>query len=374
MNGTVIVTAARSGVTNSGRWRKRLIGAEDVVPAAGVQPGRVLAQLVEDLVHLERGRQRLDQHRAARGAPVEAEVVLGQRRTRRSTSAPPGATPSSAGRRTARCRARAARARCGGCRGAKSMSPPATGSPSTSRWRSARCQPRGRTSSVAVSSFRRYCLPFSSSSNSSVPRTASIRLAWPPTMFVQVGELASSKSAMKPVEPELSALITILADGGAGDLHPALAQGGRGRGDRPVALADLARLVQEVERAAGVQLGLDVVPALGQQLAAAVVELAVEQRHQLERLGGQHLVGAGHVGAVAPVDRLPLIRLRPTPTATAARPGAPPRARGRARARGPGSGARSRGWPPPPRSTPVSSRVWALRRPSSAAGSGLTML
>ena len=36
---------------------------EDVVPAAGVQPRRVLAQLVQDLVHLERRRQRLDQHR-----------------------------------------------------------------------------------------------------------------------------------------------------------------------------------------------------------------------------------------------------------------------------------------------------------------------
>ena len=35
--------------------------AEDVVPAARVQAGRVLAQLVEDLVHLERGEDRLDQ-------------------------------------------------------------------------------------------------------------------------------------------------------------------------------------------------------------------------------------------------------------------------------------------------------------------------
>ena len=32
---------------------------------------------------------------------------------------------------------------------------PETGSPSTWKWRSGRCQPRGRTSSVAVSSFRR---------------------------------------------------------------------------------------------------------------------------------------------------------------------------------------------------------------------------
>ena len=94
------------------------------------------------------------------------------------------------------------------------MSPPATGSPSTVRWRSSRCQPRGRTSSVAVSSFRRYCLPLASSSNSSRPRTASIRFTWPPTMFDHDGELASSKSAMKPVDPEFSALMTILAEVG----------------------------------------------------------------------------------------------------------------------------------------------------------------
>jgi hypothetical protein len=42
------------------------------------------------------------------------------------------------------------------------------------------------------------------------PRTASTRLTWPPTMFCQVGELASSKSAIKARAPELSALITIL--------------------------------------------------------------------------------------------------------------------------------------------------------------------
>ena len=48
--------------------RTRVVGelldeAEDVVPAAAVQPGRMLAQLVEDLVHLEGGEDRLDQHR-----------------------------------------------------------------------------------------------------------------------------------------------------------------------------------------------------------------------------------------------------------------------------------------------------------------------
>jgi hypothetical protein len=43
-----------------------------------------------------------------------------------------------------------------------------------------------------------------------VRRIASRRLTWPSTMFPQVGELASSKSAMNIFAPDLSALITIL--------------------------------------------------------------------------------------------------------------------------------------------------------------------
>ena len=39
--------------------------AEQVVPAAGVEPGGVRRQLVEDLLHLERRRDGLDQHRGA---------------------------------------------------------------------------------------------------------------------------------------------------------------------------------------------------------------------------------------------------------------------------------------------------------------------
>ena len=50
--------------------------AEDVVPAAGVQRGRALAQLVEDLVHLEHRGQRLDQDRDLDRAAVEAELLL----------------------------------------------------------------------------------------------------------------------------------------------------------------------------------------------------------------------------------------------------------------------------------------------------------
>ena len=66
--------APRSGSTHSGLLaRAVLMKREDVVPAAAVQPGDVVAQLVEDLVHLEGRRQRLDQHRRLDRAVRQAE-------------------------------------------------------------------------------------------------------------------------------------------------------------------------------------------------------------------------------------------------------------------------------------------------------------
>ena len=52
--------------------------AEHVVPAAGVEPPGVVAQLPQDLVHLERGRQGLDEDGGADRAAREPEPVLGQ--------------------------------------------------------------------------------------------------------------------------------------------------------------------------------------------------------------------------------------------------------------------------------------------------------
>jgi hypothetical protein len=51
---------------------------EDVVPAAGVQAGGVVAQLVQDFFHLEGRGDGFDQHRGADGALRDAEQVLGQ--------------------------------------------------------------------------------------------------------------------------------------------------------------------------------------------------------------------------------------------------------------------------------------------------------
>src|SRR3954468_4439607 len=96
---------------------------------------------------------------------------------------------------------------------------------------------------------------------------ASMRFTCPPTWLAQVGLLASSKSAMKPLAPELSALMTSLRSVGPvistrGCSSSNLAVGGRGNLDAaflvvrprrpplPVGLADLARLLEEVERAA----------------------------------------------------------------------------------------------------------------------------
>ena len=94
----------------------------------------------------------------------------------------------------------------------KSKSDAETGSPSTSWCRSTRCQPRGRISSVAISSFSRYVL---SGVSSEISRAdASLTFRWPSTTFSHVGELASSKSAMKTRAPELSALIIILRSTG----------------------------------------------------------------------------------------------------------------------------------------------------------------
>ena len=119
---------------------------------------------------------------------------------------------------------------------------------------------------------------------------ASSRLSWPPTTFSHSGVFASSWSASQTLAPELSALIVIFRSVGSGDLDPPVDQAGRRLGHPPrVVLADLAGLLEEVERAAGGQL-LDPLTAPGQQLGAPGAELAVQQRDQLQRGCGEDLV------------------------------------------------------------------------------------
>lgn len=59
-----------------GAGAERLDVAEDVVPAAAVEPRRVVAQLVQDLLHLEHRRQRLHQHRRPDAPPPYPRLLL----------------------------------------------------------------------------------------------------------------------------------------------------------------------------------------------------------------------------------------------------------------------------------------------------------
>ena len=108
----------------------------------------------------------------------------------------------------------------------------------------------------------------------------------------QVGELASSKSAMKTLAPELSALIIILRSTGP-VISTRRSASGLGRlGHRPVAGADLGGLGQEVGALAGVEAGLAFGPG-GQQLPPAGVEAVVQAGEELDRLRGEDPVGVG---------------------------------------------------------------------------------
>jgi hypothetical protein len=76
------------------------------------------------------------------------------------------------------------------------------------------------------------------------------------------------------------------------DLDAAVAQVRRRRGDLPVALADLARLGQEVQALPRGHPASALRPR-GQQLAATGIEPAVQLRDEGQRLGGQDLLLAG---------------------------------------------------------------------------------
>ncbi len=188
--------------------------AEDVVPAAGVEAGGVVAQLVEDLVHLEGGEDRLDEH----GRPD---------RSRAGCPAPPGPTTKTSFQSArlevalelrqvevrARSRASSSSRALWKKQSPKSKRLAEIGAPSTGRAPPARCQPRGRTHSVAIASFRAYASH--RSGRSSAPANGLAAGAQcPSTTFDQVGESASSRSAMKTDAPLLSALIIIFGSAG----------------------------------------------------------------------------------------------------------------------------------------------------------------
>ena len=174
----------------------------------------MIAQLVQDLVHLERGGDGLDQHRrldrAARDAELllrEDEHVVPQPRLEmalelRQVEIGPGAAREQLPWRCGRSRGRNRT----GCR--------TSGSPSTEHVllrQMPAARPHQQHRGLLVERDR----PCRCRIVKVIcRRTASIRLLWPSSWLSQVGESESSKSAMKTYAPELSALMTILRSTG----------------------------------------------------------------------------------------------------------------------------------------------------------------
>ena len=187
--------------------------AEQVVPAARVEPRGVLAQLVQDLVHLERGVDRLDEDgrpdRAARDAQrflgVDEHLVPQARLVVRLELG------------EVEVRARAAARALGGVVEQVQAGVEQRGGDRLAVDEDVGLDqvPAARSDEQASRAARRggtTCPP--ADSNASVPRTASARAACPPTTFAQLGDSASSRSAMNTRAPELSALIIIFGSAG----------------------------------------------------------------------------------------------------------------------------------------------------------------
>ena len=107
--------------------------------------------------------------------------------------------------------------------------------------------------------------------------------------FSHVGELASSKSAMNTLAPELSALITILRSTGPviSTRRSAISSGDGATCQSP--LADVARLGQEVGQLARREARCALDPAR-EHLAPPLAELALEVGQERERVGREDVV------------------------------------------------------------------------------------
>ena len=246
-NALSIVTCAAVGQDGGRVVRALLDEAEDVVPAPAVEARRVLAQLVEDLVHLERGGERLDEDRRLDGAAREAERVL-----RADEDVVPEARLEVALQlRQVEERPGAARdaapSRCGRRRGRSRRARRATISPSTTTCFSGRCQPRGRTKSTAVFSLSAYFLP-SGASNVIVRRTASQRFCWPVDEVVPGRRGRVLEVRHEDVRARVERVDDHLAVDRPGDLDAAIEEVGRAPGAQVQSpLADARRLGEEVE-------------------------------------------------------------------------------------------------------------------------------
>ena len=130
---------------------------------------------------------------------------------------------------------------------------------------------------------------------SSVPATALRSARWPVSRLAQVGAVLSSKSAMKQLAPELSALITIFGSTGPVISTRRSSSAAGSGGDPPVAVADRGGVGAEVGQPAGVEERL-ALAAGGQPGLAVGFEAAVQLGQEGQRGRRQQLLLAGQVG------------------------------------------------------------------------------
>jgi hypothetical protein len=186
---------------------------EDVVPAAAVQAGHVVAQFVEDLVHLEGSRQGLDQHGRLDRADFKAERGLGGD----EDIVPEPGLEMALELGQVEVRARALRQRRLGVveEVEAEIDQRARGDLAVDLDMAFRQVPAAR----ADDQDGRLVLELVGLARVRVGEVdlagpAIRRLIWPSTILAQTGEEASSKSAMKTLAPEFSALTIILRSTG----------------------------------------------------------------------------------------------------------------------------------------------------------------
>ena len=267
--------------------------AEDVVPAPAVEPGRVVAQLPQNLVRLERGEDRFDQDGRADRAAGDAERVLREGEdvvpeSRLEVTLELGqvevrpAALRDQRRRIVIERQPEVEQRCRDRRAVHVHvlldQVPAAGSHEQRR--------RGGGERVA--------LPLGTDvGDLAADGILQVLLADDvvlPGRRVGVLEIRHEdvRARVEPVDHHL-------AVHRARDLDPPVAQVGRDRRDGPRALAYVLRLGQEIGQAAGVELRLPRATPL-EQLAPPRLEAARQRGQEIERARAQHVLAPGGRG------------------------------------------------------------------------------
>ena len=256
--------------------------AEDVIPAPAVEPSGMVAQLPQDLVRLEGGEDRFDQDRRADRATRNPERIL-----REDEDVVPQARLEMALElRQIEVGARAARGelRRGMEKGESEIEQRRRNRlPVHGQVLLDQVPPAGPHDERRGLGLERVALPLGTGVRDGAgDRVAHVLLA--SQVVLPRGCIGILEVRHEDVRPRVEGVDHHLALHGAGDLDAAVGQVGTDRCDRPVAIADLFRLGQEVGQPAGVELLL-AFAAPRQPSLALRLEATGQRAEELERRG-----------------------------------------------------------------------------------------